>query len=56
MEILKEINPKKADDIETTSKTDIDNYGKALADLMDHEENDEAIDAYGRSVTKLLFS
>lgn len=55
MEILKESKPQK-DDLEVKSKTDIENYGKALTDLLDGQENDETIDAYGRSVTKLLFS
>ncbi|XP_053206015.1 28S ribosomal protein S35, mitochondrial-like [Panonychus citri] len=55
MEILKESKSQK-DDLEVKSKTDIENYGKALTDLLDGQENDETIDAYGRSVTKLLFS
>lgn len=39
-----------------TKKEDIKEYEEAIKDIVDNQENDETVDAYGRSVAKLLFS
>jgi len=57
IDYLKRISPAEIkDDKDVLEKTEVKIYGKAVSDLYDKKESEEAIDEYKRSVIQLLFN